>query len=214
MEMEWLKIRPEMARTLSKLAFQYGIFKVDTENPFLLKSGKKSPTYLDWRVAASPPELANLIAAYGFIVLDDLEKSGKKIDTICGGVTAGVPYAKDLAKLMRKDFAYVREEKKEHGKKAQVEPERAIKGKNCVLCEDLITDGGSKITFIEGIREAGGSIDACLCVFDREQGGRKTLAKLDVELYSLCDFTTLLEVAEGYLDEKTMKAVKEYLANQ
>jgi orotate phosphoribosyltransferase len=89
-----------------------------------------------------------------------------------------------------------------------------VPGGEVLLFEDLITDGGSKLSFIDGIREAGCTISNCLVVVDREEGGTAGLAAVGVALHSLVTITSCLEVgrASGTIDAEDLAEVKAYLA--
>ena len=82
-----------------------------------------------------------------------------------------------------------------------------------LLVEDLLTDGGSKIGFIEGIREAGCTISDCLVIVDREQEGAQKLAEMGVTVHSLVGLSTCLEIGQalGLMSEASLEEVKHYL---
>ncbi len=61
-------------------------------------------------------------------------------------------------------LSYVRKQAKEHGKSKLIEGE-VLKGKNSLLVEDLMTDGKSKINFVNNIRAHDIYCDLSLVVF-------------------------------------------------
>ena len=61
-------------------------------------------------------------------------------------------------------FSYVRKKAKDYGKNKLIEGE-IFKEKNSLLVEDLMTDGKSKINFVEKIRSHGIQCDLSLVVF-------------------------------------------------
>jgi len=84
-----------------------------------------------------------------------------------------------------------------------------------LLVEDLLTDGGSKIGFIEGIREAGCTVSDCLVLVDREQNGVEKLQQMGVLVHSLVGLSTCLEVGESMalLSGDSLAGVRSYLAD-
>jgi orotate phosphoribosyltransferase len=91
----------------------------------------------------------------------------------------------------------------------------AFAGKQALLCEDLITDGGSKRDFITAIRDSGAKVDDCFVFVDRQQGGAKELADMNVRLYSMTDLDTILIVGRdiGTIDEEGFKSIERYRAD-
>ena len=80
-------------------------------------------------------------------------KQFKKLNTIAGGESAGIPFAAFIASKLKLPMIYIRKEKKKFGKNAQIEG--VLKpNDNIVLVEDLMTDGGSKLKFLSAIEEA------------------------------------------------------------
>ena len=62
-------------------------------------------------------------------------------------------------------LSYIRKEKKKFGRNSQIEG--IIKpNQNVLLVEDLMTDGGSKVKFIESILKAKAKIDAIFVIFN------------------------------------------------
>ena len=78
----------------------------------------------------------------------------EKVDAVAGGETAGIPYAAFLSAKMRLPMRYVRKQAKGFGRNAQVEG-HLDEGKRVILVEDLMFDGGSKVNFVQGLRNAG-----------------------------------------------------------
>jgi len=83
---------------------------------------------------------------------------------IIGGETAGIPFAAVIAQKMGLPLSYVRKQPKEYGKNKLIEGE-ILKGKNSLLVEDLMTDGKSKINFVNNIRAHDIHCDLSLVVF-------------------------------------------------
>ena len=81
-----------------------------------------------------------------------------------------------------------------------------------LLVEDLITDGGSKLGFLDAITESGAEVRDVLVLFDREQGGGDLLSQRDVALHAVADRSTTLEVggAAGVLPVEAAGIVEAY----
>lgn len=210
-----LRLRDALSRRLSEAVAIYlwrlGAVRVDLAEPFRLASGARSPIYVDCRLAISSPALLQVFCA---AVRQRVEDERLKLDVVAGGETAGIPLAAVLATALGLPMVYVRKQPKGHGTGSRVEG-RIPAGARVLLVEDLITDGGSKLGFLDGIAEAGGQVRDVAVLFDREQGGRELLAGRDVALHAVCGRATVLAVGRdvGLLDDAALAAVTEYFAD-
>lgn len=161
---------------------------------FKLASERISPIYIDLRVLPSFPETFR-------VVIDRLARLVKKlnIDTIAGAETAGIPLAAAIALKTGIPMVYVRKRPKDYGTGSQIEGV-LNKGDRAVLIDDLITDGGSKIVFINGIKRHGGIIGDVIVILDRGQGGEELLEKNGLKLHSLIKLRDLL----AYMKENNL----------
>ena len=199
----------ELKRIVSGFFWEIGAIKVSVDKPFQLVSGKFAPVYIDCRMLISYPLQRGIITAYAQWICD---QNQLEFDCIAGGETAGIPFAAWLAEKMGKAFIYVRKKPKGYGTTSQLEG-KIESGRSVLLYEDLITDGQSKINFIEGIRKAGCRIADCLVLFDRRQGGSRTLADQGVALHSLVSVEDCLQVGEdqNYLSAGEAEIIRDYL---
>ena len=77
---------------------------------FKLTSGKKSPVYCDCRRLISfPNEMEKLTR---IAVKNQKIKQFKKLNTIAGGESAGIPFAAFIASKLKLPMIYIRKEKK------------------------------------------------------------------------------------------------------
>ena len=131
---------------------------------FLLTSGKKSPIYCDCRRLISFPEQRKKIINYAVKKIRN-HNTYTSIQNIAGGESAGIPFASFISQKMNLPLSYIRKEKKKFGKNSQIEG--VIKpSENVLLVEDLMTDGGSKIKFIESILRVKAIINTIFVVFN------------------------------------------------
>ena len=136
-----------------------------------LASGLESSFYVDMRRATLHHEAAPLI---GHLLLDHLEVSGfgpADIDAV-GGLTLGAdPVAGALlhaaaSRALALDAFVVRKEGKAHGLQRRIEgPE--VAGRRVLAVEDTSTTGGSVLTAVEALREAGAEVVGVAVIVER-----------------------------------------------
>lgn len=152
---------------------------------FTLASGQKSDYYIDCRTTTLHAEGGRLSG----ILFYDLIREHFPLAEAVGGLTMGADplvsntasasawYAlgqgqdpADPATKLVQGFL-VRKAEKTHGTGRRIEG--FLKpGAQVVVVDDVCTTGGSTITAIEAVREAGMKVAGVLCLVDREQGGR------------------------------------------
>jgi orotate phosphoribosyltransferase len=199
----------DIHRLVANYLWQINAVRISIEQPFKLTSGNYSPIYLNCRLLISSVAFMNIFTAASKQLL---EHHAVQFETIAGGETAGIPFAAFLAYAFNKPMIYVRKAAKEHGLGSRLEgilkPESQV-----LLVEDLITDAGSKLNFIQGIREGGGEVKDVLVVFDRLQGGKEALRAEGIELHALTDIEVTLSLAteEGLCTNEIIQSVRQYL---
>lgn len=203
------EILDTIRRAAALQLWQLGAVKINLDQPFKLASGNYSPIYMNCRQLISSVAFADLFAAAARMIVESQKIS---FDVLAGGETAGIPFAAFLARSFGKPMVYVRKAAKEHGVASLVEGSLSA-GARVLLVEDLITDAGSKIHFIESLTGAGGAVTDVLVVFDRLQGGGEALARSGVRLHSITDMDVALSVARdsGLLSAAQLVAVADYL---
>ena len=204
-------MREQIGDVVSALLWETSAVKVSADEPFTVASGNRSPIYIDCRVLISFPWARGIVtaSAHWLVAAENLDA-----DCIAGGETAGIPFGAWLAERLGKPFIYVRKEPKGHGLGAQIEGSLPA-GSKVLLCEDLVTDGKSKLAFIEGIRRADCEVRDCLVVFDRQQGGAERLQETGVRLHPLSNLERLLDqgVRTGRLSAQDHASIQTYLAD-
>jgi len=176
---------------------------------FSLASGRKSPVYVDVRVLPSSPSSFST-------AVDELVKKVKalKIDVVAGAETAGIPIAAAIAIKAKLPMIYVRKRPKSYGTMSFIEGVLE-KDQKVVLIDDMITDGRSKVRFIEGIRKEGAICEDVLVIIDREQGGTDTLVAEKAKLHSLITLKEVLEYMKKaeLVDDDNYNITFNYLNN-
>jgi orotate phosphoribosyltransferase len=151
---------------------------------FTLASGKTSSYYVDIKRAVTRPDLLRTIG-------DAIAPFARDADRIAGVELGAVPIAAAASLASGKPYVIVRKATKEHGTKREYEGELA-KGDRVLFVEDVVTTGGTLRGAIERLRHAGAAIDDCVCVVDREEGGKIALAEIGVRLHALLRAKDLL----------------------
>ncbi len=182
--------------------------RVQPSEPFKLASGNSSPIYVNCRRVISEPGFMQLFNAAAILIR---ERRQLRFDVVAGGETAGIPFAAYLAQSLCLPMAYIRKKAKGYGIASRVEG-RIRPGARVLLVEDLITDGGSKLGFLEAVEAAGGQVHDVMVLFDRQQGGPELLAEHGARLHAVADRTTTLAAgrAAGLLSEAAAGEVTDY----
>ena len=143
-------IKSEISKITAKILINIGAINFSPQSPFKLSSGFLSPSYIDCRKIIAYPSAFKEITD---MMIDTIksEMVAQPPDYIIGGETAGIPFAAAIAEKMGLPLSYVRKKPKDYGKSKLIEGE-ILKDKNSLLVEDLMTDGKSKINFIDNIR--------------------------------------------------------------
>lgn len=154
---------------------------------FTLKSGIKSPVYLDLRIIISYPELLKNIAT----ALIDLSKD-LKFERIAGIPYTALPIATAFSLNSGLPMVYSRKEKKAYGTGKQIEGTWQ-EGDRVLIIDDLITDGGSKFETFKVFEDAGLKVENVIVLIDRKQGGEQKLEKAGYQLFSIISIFEILE---------------------
>lgn len=165
------------------------------EEPYKLTAGWASPVYIDCRWVISFLAARRRIIEMGAEMLAErIDMSG--IDYLAGGETAGIPYGAWLSEALSKPMLYVRKKPKGFGRNAQIEGSMKD-GAKVILVEDLATDGGSKINFIDALRGAGAEVSDIFVVFfyGAFPGAEDTLSSMNVRLHTLATWRDVLAEA-------------------
>jgi len=205
--------KEEIARLSARMLLEIKSVDFNTETPFTLASGLPSPTYVDCRKLISYPRIRSTLM--DFMAVTVMRDAGfEAFDNIAGGETAGIPFAALMAERLALPMTYVRKKPKGYGKNARIEGAMAA-GDRVLLVEDLTTDGGSKLSFVDAIRETGASCGhtAVIFYYDIFPGTTESLSEHGVQLHHLCTWWDVLAAAKssGGFDAKTLTEVEKFL---
>lgn len=195
----------EMARLTARMLWEIEAVNFMEETPFKLASGQLSPVYIDCRKLISYPRIRSTLM--DFLTVTVMRDAGfEAFDNIAGGETAGIPFAALVAERMGLPMTYVRKKPKGYGRNARIEG-AMTEGERVLLVEDLTTDGGSKLSFVDAIRETGATCahTAVIFYYGIFPETIKTLGDHGVSLHHLCTWWEVLAEAParhaGVLDD-------------
>ncbi|SPF80500.1 orotate phosphoribosyltransferase [Pseudoprimorskyibacter insulae] len=205
--------KEEIARLTARMLLEIGAVNFRPEEPYILASGLPSATYIDCRKLISFPRIRSTLM--DFLTVTVMRNAGfEAFDNIAGGETAGIPFAALVAERMALPMTYVRKKPKGYGRNARIEG-AMTEGQRVLLVEDLTTDGGSKLSFVDAIRETGASCGhtAVIFYYGIFPETEKTLGDHGVDLHYLCTWWDVLAEARamGAFSEETLTEVKAFL---
>ena len=208
--------KPDLVAELTaRMLFEIKAVHFMTEKPFIFTSGKASPVYIDCRKIISFPRVRSTLMDFGAAKLAQ-DIGFEQFDAVAGGETAGIPFAAFIAERLNLPMQYVRKKSKGFGRDARIEGD-IKKGQRILLVEDLTTDGGSKLSFAEAIRDAGAEVKHTFVVFyyDIFKDSMKKLNDNDLSLHYLATWWDVLNYAKktDKFDKKTLFSVEDYLNN-
>ena len=203
----------EIAQLTAKMLLEIKAVHFNSQKPFVLASGKSSPTYIDCRKIISFPRARSTLM--DFLTITVMREAGfEEFDNIAGGETAGIPFSALVAERMALPMTYIRKKPKGYGKNSQIEGIMKD-GQRVLLVEDLTTDGGSKISFIDAIRETGATCShtAVIFYYGIFKNTEKILDNHGVRLHYLCTWWDVLAEAkkQSSFDQETLFEVESFL---
>ncbi len=203
----------EIARLTARMLLEIKAVHFNAREPFTLASGLPSPTYIDCRKLISYPRIRSTLM--DFLSVSVMREAGfEAFDNIAGGETAGIPFAAMVAERLALPMTYVRKKPKGYGRNARIEGQMS-EGERVLLVEDLTTDGGSKLSFVDAIRETGATCGwtAVIFYYGIFPETEKTLGDHGVKLISLCTWWDVLAEAkrQGAFDTETLSEVEKFL---
>jgi len=178
----------------------YGFFK----EAITLKSGRQSHFYANWRTVVGDVFLTEQLANY---VIAFAKENNLEVETFYGvpdgatklGIITQYTYAKQQENYAKGSaiLAMGRKEPKPHGAPQDKYFIGMPKGKTLVL-EDVTTTGGSLITALEGLKEAGVDVAGVISLTNRMekrddgQSVKEAVENIGVKFYNMSSSLDLL----------------------
>ncbi len=207
-----MSLYEESALTVAGLLLQIKAIKLNVASPYTWASGIKSPIYCDNRITLSFPKIRTYLRQeFARIIEEKYEKPDLIVGVATGGIAHGVLVAQELGL----PFAYVRTEKKSHGLTNQIEG-HVESGQTVIIIEDLVSTGGSSLSAVTALRDAGLKVKAMLAIFTYGLDVAKdNFDKENVELFTLTNYETLLSKAieDKYVTEKDLQSLISWRMN-
>tara|TARA_A100001011_G_scaffold399923_1_gene511068 strand:+ start:19148 stop:19831 length:684 start_codon:yes stop_codon:yes gene_type:complete len=181
--------------------------------PYLLTSGWASPVYIDCRwVISFLQERREIIKLSAQLLRSSINMN--HVDLLAGGETAGIPYSSWLSEELSKPMLYVRKKPKGFGRNSQIEG-NVTENSEVLLIEDLATDGGSKLMFVDALRESGLVVKDIFVVFfyGAFPGTQESMERAGVNLHYLANWWDVLDQAEkgNYFSDSDLSNVRKFL---
>ena len=188
----------DIRNTIARSLLSIGAVFLRPQEPFLWASGIKSPIYCDNRLILTAPEVRDQVEQ---AIADTVRQLYPTAEVLMGTSTAGIAHAAIAGHILGLPMGYVRSGSKDHGRQNQIEG-RLEPGQRVVVIEDLISTGGSVISVVEALRDAGADVLGVVSIFT--YGMQKSvdrLAAAGVQNTSLTDLDAVAQagVEGGYI---------------
>ena len=201
-----------MQNLIARDLLSIGAVFLRPDEPFTWASGIKSPIYTDNRLILTAPEARSEVER---TLAQTIRETFPDAEVLMGTATAGIAHAAIAAHLMGLPMGYVRSGAKDHGRQNRIEGKLEA-GQKVVVVEDLISTGGSVITTVEALREAGAEVLGVVSLFTYGmQRGKDALEAAGIRAVSLTDLDAVAAVAaeEGYISERDVARILAFRDN-
>ena len=155
-----------------------------TEGDFTLSSGAKSSYYINCKQVTLRAEGG---LALGRLLLQMLPKDTAAIAGLTLGADPMVSAVSVVSAYENKPIPalIIRKKPKGHGTQAYIEGPTLPEKAKVVVLEDVVTTGGSALTAVERLQNAGYEVSLILSLVDREQGGGELYKSKGIEFKAL-----------------------------
>ncbi|MCJ1461107.1 orotate phosphoribosyltransferase [Mycoblastus sanguinarius] len=152
-----------------------------TFGEYTLKSGRLSPYFFNSSLLHTVSAVRATAAAYASLLSAEpfVDRNGKPIyDVLFGPAYKGIPLAasvmtalgfqENATKMETVSYAFNRKEAKDHGEGGTVVG-CPLKGKRCVIIDDVITSGKAMREAVDIIHAQGGTVVGVVLLLDRQE---------------------------------------------
>jgi len=169
----------------------YEKYKALLNGHFLLSSGKHSEYYLQSARVLEHPEIAEKLANE---LAKQIKNAGIEVDTVCSPAIGGLLAGYELARALGVRFIFTERVK---GLMSLRRGFEVSKGEKILICEDIITTGGSAMEAAREVEKRGAEVVAFAAIANRGvckrvngKSERKSECKLpeDKPFFALEDF--------------------------
>jgi orotate phosphoribosyltransferase len=206
------KMTVENKEKVAEVLLKIKAVTLNTKQPYRYKSGILSPIYTDNRLLMShPKDWQKVMDAFINVIVDKIGL--QNVDVIAGTATAGISHAAYLSERLHLPMVYVKSSTDEAGNTTYKVEGRVKKGDRVLVLEDLISTGGSSLSTVKAVREAGGTVDNCIAIFTYGMDkAKKAYDDEHVNILTLTDISTLIEVAsrQDYIKPGEKQLVMEW----
>lgn len=196
-------------RQIARSLLQIKAIKLNPANYFTWASGWHSPIYCDNRRTLSHPAVRKQIyEGFARLIADKYPEA----EIVAGVATGAIAHGVLAAEALGKPFIYVRSAPKSHGLTNQVEGEYAP-GAKTVVVEDLVSTGGSSLSAVEALRQAGCEVLGMVAIFTYGfPQAEENFRRAGCGLTTLSNYDALIEVAreQDYIRPEEMETLREW----
>lgn len=196
-------------KLLAEKLLNISAIQLQPESPFIWATGWTSPIYTDIRKALSYVDVRNFIKIeLAKAILENYPEA----EAIAGVAKGAIAFAAITADTLGLPYSFVRSTPKDHGLENMIEG-NLKPGWKVVVVEDLISTGGSSISAVEAIRNAGCEVIGIVTMFDFEFPlASQRFNKENLPVTTLLTYSKMLEVATEiqYLTPSDVETLKEW----
>ncbi len=182
------------------------------EGHFLLSSGNHSKFYLQSAKVLEDPKTAELLANELSQMIKD---AGIKVDTVCSPALGGILAGYELARALEARFIFTERVDRVMTLRRGFEVK---KDEKILICEDIITTGGSALEAASVVESFGAKVVAfgalanrgfCKIYGKKEKPKKECKLPLDIPFFALGDFEfEIYEPSECPMCKEGSKAIK------
>ncbi len=199
-------------KMLAEKLLHISAIKLQPSSPFVWSSGWNSPIYNDNRKALSYPDVRNFIKIEMARLIMEKFPEAQAVASVANGAIAFGLLAADAIGI---PFAYVRDTPKDHGLENTIEG-NLKPGWKVVVIEDLVSTGGTSLRAVETVSNAGCEVIGMAALFNYEfPVALKRFREANLTVVSLCNYTSMLEVAEKihFISNSEARTLREWREN-